>query len=114
MYYSALSYVAAYLISTSIGSILPTILQILRAALVPFFIKFSDVIGRAESISIAMLFYLIGITIQGAAKSFVEVAVGQIFYGMGSTGVLVLTQVLIAGKNALSPSSRQSVSRLSC
>ncbi|KAF9126499.1 hypothetical protein BGX30_015220 [Mortierella sp. GBA39] len=96
MYYSALNYVTAYLVSTSIGSILPTILQILRAALVPFFIKFSDVIGRAESISIAMLFYLIGITIQGAAKSFVEVAVGQIFYGMGSTGVLVLTQVLIA------------------
>ncbi|KAG0279068.1 hypothetical protein BGZ95_002374 [Linnemannia exigua] len=96
MYYSALSYVAAYLVSTSIGSILPTILQILRAALVPFFIKFSDVCGRAESISIAMLFYLIGMTIQGAAKSFVQVAVGQIFYGMGSTGVLVLTQVLIA------------------
>ncbi|KAG0381157.1 hypothetical protein BGX24_008061 [Mortierella sp. AD032] len=96
LYYSALSYVTAYLISTSIGSVLPTILQILRAALVPFFIKFSDVCGRAESISIAMLFYLIGITIQGAAKSFVEVAVGQIFYGMGSTGVLVLTQVLIA------------------
>ncbi|KAF9559409.1 hypothetical protein EC968_006618 [Mortierella alpina] len=85
MYYSALSYVTAYLISTSIGSILPTILQILRAALVPFFIKFSDVCGRAESISIAMLLYLIGITIQGAAKSFVQVAVGQIFYGMGST-----------------------------
>ncbi|KAF9953102.1 hypothetical protein BGZ72_005711 [Mortierella alpina] len=96
MYYSALSYVTAYLISTSIGSILPTILQILRAALVPFFIKFSDVCGRAESISIAMFLYLIGIAIQGAAKSFVQVAVGQIFYGMGSTGVLVLTQVLIA------------------
>ncbi|KAG9070359.1 hypothetical protein KI688_009696 [Linnemannia hyalina] len=96
MYYSALNYVTAYLVSTSIGSVLPTILQILRAALVPFFIKFSDVIGRAESISIAMLFYLTGITIQGTAKSFVEVAVGQIFYGMGSTGVLVLTQVLIA------------------
>ncbi|KAF9425108.1 hypothetical protein BGZ94_007824 [Podila epigama] len=96
MYYSALSYVAAYLVSTSIGSVLPTILQILRAALVPFFIKFSDVVGRAESITIAMLFYLIGITVQGAAKTFVDVAVGQIFYGMGSTGVLVLTQVLIA------------------
>ncbi|KAG0379260.1 hypothetical protein BGX24_001083 [Mortierella sp. AD032] len=101
MYYSALNYVAAYLVSTSIGSILPTILQILRAALVPFFIKFSDVCGRAESISIAMLFYLIGITIQGAAKSFVEVAVGQIFYGMGSTGVLVLTQVLIADRGIM-------------
>ncbi|KAF9980651.1 hypothetical protein BGZ75_008181 [Mortierella antarctica] len=101
MYYSALSYVAAYLISTSIGSILPTILQILRAALVPFFIKFSDVCGRAESISIAMALYLIGITIQGAAKSFVQVAVGQIFYGMGSTGVLVLTQVLIADTTRL-------------
>ncbi|KAG0098323.1 hypothetical protein BGZ93_000465 [Podila epicladia] len=85
MYYGALSYVTAFFTVTSLGSILPTILQILRAALVPFFIKISDVFGRAESVSIAMLFYLVGLTIQGAAGSFVQVAVGQIFYGMGST-----------------------------
>ncbi|KAG0345199.1 hypothetical protein BG005_001407 [Podila minutissima] len=96
MYYGALGYVTAYFTVTSLGSILPTILQILRAALVPFFIKISDVVGRVESVSIAILFYLVGLTIQGAAGSFVQVAVGQIFYGMGSTGVLVLTQVVIA------------------
>ncbi|KAG0016521.1 hypothetical protein BGZ82_001030 [Podila clonocystis] len=44
-----------------------------------------------------MLLYLIGLIIQGASKTFVQIAVGQIFYGMGSTGVLVLTQVVIAG-----------------
>ncbi|KAG0012363.1 hypothetical protein BGZ81_001638 [Podila clonocystis] len=101
MYYGALSYVTAYFTVTSLGSILPTILQILRAALVPFFIKVSDVVGRAESVSIAMLLYLIGLIIQGASKSFVQVAVGQIFYGMGSTGVLVLTQVVIADTTRL-------------
>lgn len=110
MYYGALGYVTAYFTVTSLGSILPTILQILRAALVPFFIKISDVVGRVESVSIAILFYLVGLTIQGAAGSFVQVAVGQIFYGMGSTGVLVLTQVVIAGEELFSP--RQSVAML--
>ncbi|KAG0345270.1 hypothetical protein BG004_003824 [Podila humilis] len=100
-YYSAVSYLAAYLVSTSIGAILPTILQILRAAMVPFFIKLSDVVGRAESISLALLIYLVGITIQGASTSFVQVAVGQIFYGTGSTGVLALTQVLVADTTLL-------------
>ncbi|KAG0230129.1 hypothetical protein BGW42_001154 [Actinomortierella wolfii] len=101
MYYGILGYVTGFFTVSSLGSILPTILQILQAALVPFYVKICDVVGRAESITVAMLFYLIGFTIQGSAKSFVELAVGQIFYGMGSTGVLSLTQVLIADTTLL-------------
>ncbi|KAF9168288.1 hypothetical protein DFQ26_000119 [Actinomortierella ambigua] len=101
MYYGILGYVTGFFTVSSIGSILPTILQILQAALVPFYVKICDVVGRAESITLAILFYMIGFTVQGTAQSFGQLAIGQIFYGMGSTGVLSLTQVLIADTTLL-------------
>ncbi|KAF9179654.1 hypothetical protein BGZ50_006773 [Haplosporangium sp. Z 11] len=101
MFYSVLGYVTAFFTATSLVSILPTILQILKAALVPFYIKVSDVFGRAESLTFAIFFYLLGFTIQGTTNSFVQLAIGQIFYGMGSTGVYTLTQVLIADTTKL-------------
>ncbi|KAF9973775.1 hypothetical protein BGZ73_002963 [Actinomortierella ambigua] len=101
MYYGILGYVTGFFTISSLGSILPTILQILQAALVPFYVKICDVVGRAEAITLAVLFYLIGFTVQGSAQSFGHLAVGQIFYGMGSTGVLSLTQVLIADTTLL-------------
>ncbi|KAF9586155.1 hypothetical protein BGW38_009152 [Lunasporangiospora selenospora] len=101
LYFGILNYVTGYFTASSIGSILPTILEILKAALVPFYIKISDVVGRAESISIAMFIYLVGFVIQGTSRSFVDLAVGQIFYGMGATGVMALTQVLIADTTRL-------------
>ncbi|KAF9405181.1 hypothetical protein BGZ76_006662, partial [Entomortierella beljakovae] len=95
MYYSVLGYAIFYFKIASIGSLFPTILEILRAALVPFYIKVSDVIGRFEAIACAFVFYLLGFTIQGPSQSFVQLAAGQVFYGIGSTGVYTLTQVLI-------------------
>ncbi|KAF9899788.1 hypothetical protein BX616_002850 [Lobosporangium transversale] len=82
-------------------SILPTILQILSAALVPFYTKVSDVVGRAQALTVAMIFYLIGYTIQGTSVAFLQYALGQIAYGIGSTGMLTLTQVLIADTTLL-------------
>ncbi|KAF9958860.1 hypothetical protein BGZ65_001113 [Modicella reniformis] len=88
--YSALGVVAALLESTSLTCILPTILEILSAALVPFYTKVSDVVGRAQALTFALVFYLIGYT----SNTFCNL--GQIAYGIGSTGMLTLTQVLIA------------------
>ncbi|KAF9106130.1 hypothetical protein BGX27_009285 [Mortierella sp. AM989] len=96
LFYGVLGYVISYYQVASLGSVFPTILEILRAALVPFYIKFSDVSGRFEAIACAMFFYLLGFTIQGTSQSFVQLAVGQVFYGIGSTGVYTLTQVLVA------------------
>lgn len=99
--YNCLPYVTNMLQATSLASILPTILQILSAALVPFYTKVSDVFGRAQSLTVAMIFYIVGYIIQGTTNSFLQLALGQIFYGIGSTGMLTLTQVLIAGKVSL-------------
>ncbi|KAG0263101.1 hypothetical protein BG011_009304 [Mortierella polycephala] len=101
IFYSCLPYITATFLASSLGSILPIILQILSAALVPFYTKVSDVVGRAEALTCALVFYLIGYAIQGTSQSFVQLAVGQIAYGIGSTGMLTLTQVLIADTTRL-------------
>ncbi|KAF9898708.1 hypothetical protein BX616_003703, partial [Lobosporangium transversale] len=84
--------VTAYFKSTSIASVLPTILQILAAALVPFYTKVSDVFGRAGSMTYAIIAYLVGLIVEGTANTFVQFSIGQIFYGMGLTGIQTLTQ----------------------
>ncbi|KAF9276692.1 hypothetical protein BGZ68_009841 [Mortierella alpina] len=96
-----MGYVTAFFTVTSLASILPTILQILAAALVPFYTKVSDVFGRAGSMTYAIVTYLMGLIIEGTATSFVGFAVGQIFYGMGLTGIQTLSQVLIADTTLL-------------
>ncbi|KAF9998679.1 hypothetical protein BGZ79_007639 [Entomortierella chlamydospora] len=99
--YNCQSKIVANFNSSSLISVLPVILQTLSAALVPFYTKVSDVVGRAQSLTFAMVFYLIGYTIQGTSNSFLQYALGQIAYGIGSTGMLTLTQVLIADTTRL-------------
>lgn len=89
--------VASYFNVTSLTAVLPTILAVLATALVPFYTKVADVFGRAGSLTYAFSSYLLGLTIEGTARSFTHLAIGQIFYGMGLTGMQALSQVVIAG-----------------
>ncbi|KAF9902169.1 hypothetical protein EC991_005215 [Linnemannia zychae] len=99
--YNTIPYITTVFKVISLTAVLPTILQILSAALVPFYTKVSDVFGRAQSLTVAMVFYVVGYIIQGTANSFLQFALGQIAYGIGSTGMLTLTQVLIADTTSL-------------
>ncbi|KAF9209835.1 hypothetical protein BGZ59_009935 [Podila verticillata] len=99
--YGCIGNITAIFQASSLSSTLPTILQILSAALVPFYTKVSDVTGRAQALTFAMVFYLIGYTIQGTSNTFLQFALGQIAYGIGSTGMATLTQVLIADSTLL-------------
>ncbi|KAF9371924.1 hypothetical protein CPB97_001598 [Podila verticillata] len=99
--YGCIGNITAVFEASSLSSTLPTILQILSAALVPFYTKVSDVTGRAQALTFAMVFYLIGYTIQGTSNAFLQFALGQIAYGIGSTGMATLTQVLIADSTLL-------------
>ncbi|KAF9281589.1 hypothetical protein BGZ74_002324 [Mortierella antarctica] len=99
--YSCIGYVISVFEVISLGSILPTILEIMATALVPFYAKFSDVVGRAQALTIAMVFYLLGYTIQGTSKAFLQFALGQISYGIGSTGLLTMMQILMADTTRL-------------
>lgn len=99
--YTALNVISALFHSASIANILPIILEIISAALVPFYTKISDVVGRSQAMTIAAVMYLLGYTVQGTSNSFLQLALGQIVYGVGSTGLMTLAQVLIAGKDGL-------------
>ncbi|KAF9158454.1 hypothetical protein DFQ26_007632 [Actinomortierella ambigua] len=101
--YGCLPYVMNLFSVTSLTAIMPVILQIVSAALVPFFTKVSDVIGRFESYTIAMVSYVLGYIIQGTSNvnNFGQFAAGQFFFAVGTTGMQTLTQVLIADTTPL-------------
>ncbi|KAF9156771.1 hypothetical protein BG015_001635 [Linnemannia schmuckeri] len=94
-------YVAAFFNATSLTAVLPTILAVLATALVPFYTKVADVFGRAGSLTYAFTSYLVGLIIEGSAQSFLQLGIGQIFYGMGLTGIQALSQVVIADTTSL-------------
>ncbi|KAG0260008.1 hypothetical protein BGZ95_004541 [Linnemannia exigua] len=94
--YSSLGAISAIFQSSSIATVLPIILEIISAALVPFYTKISDVVGRSQAMTIAAVMYLLGYAVQGTSQSFLQLSLGQIVYGVGSTGLMTMAQVLIA------------------
>ncbi|KAF9900345.1 hypothetical protein EC991_007464 [Linnemannia zychae] len=94
--YTSMNVISAIFEASSIATILPIILEIISAALVPFYTKISDVVGRSQAMTIAALMYLLGYTVEGLSQSFLQFSLGQIVYGIGSTGLMTLAQVLIA------------------
>ncbi|KAK3804851.1 MAG: major facilitator superfamily domain-containing protein [Benniella sp.] len=96
-----MGYVTAYFTFASFGSVLQTISTILAVASVPFYTKVSDVFGRAGSLTFAIVSYLLGLTVEGTAQTFLQFSIGQILYGVGYTGIQALTQVLIADTSRL-------------
>ncbi|KAG0243710.1 hypothetical protein BGW41_001583 [Actinomortierella wolfii] len=99
--YGCLPYVMNVFAATSLTAIMPTILQIVSAALVPFFTKISDVVGRFESFTFAMVSYVLGYIVQGTSSVFDQFAGGQVLFAIGTTGMQTLTQVLIADTTPL-------------
>ncbi|KAF9975182.1 hypothetical protein BGZ73_001255 [Actinomortierella ambigua] len=101
--YNCQPYVMNLFSATSLIAILPTILQVVSAALVPFFTKISDVVGRFQSYSVAMVCYVLGYIIQGTSSldNFNQFAAGQVFFAIGTAGMQTLTQVLIADTTPL-------------
>lgn len=84
--------------SLSLAAIAPTISNILTIVLVPFYAKFSDVIGRAEVITIALLLQVIGYIVRTTSNNFVQLTIGGFVASIGSTGYSCLQSVIIAGK----------------
>ncbi|KAG0224326.1 hypothetical protein BGW42_005180 [Actinomortierella wolfii] len=82
--------------SLSLAAIAPTISSILTIIAVPFFAKFSDVIGRAEVITIALVFQVAGYIIQTTSNNFEQLTVGGFFASIGTTGYSCLEAIIIA------------------
>lgn len=84
--------------SSSLAAIAPTLSNILTIVLVPFYAKFSDVIGRAEVITIALLLQVIGYIVETTSNNFEQLTIGGFVASVGSTGYSCLQSVIIAGK----------------
>ncbi|KAG0083199.1 hypothetical protein BGZ93_001988 [Podila epicladia] len=82
--------------ASSLAAIAPTISSILTVVLVPFYARFSDVIGRAEVITIALLLQVIGYIIQTSSNNFELLTIGGLVSSIGSTGYSCLQSVIIA------------------
>ncbi|KAF9148261.1 hypothetical protein BG015_010012 [Linnemannia schmuckeri] len=82
--------------SLSLAAIAPTISNILTVVLVPFYAKSSDVIGRAEIITIALLLQVIGYIVQTSSNNFEQLTIGGLVASIGSTGYSCLQSVIIA------------------
>lgn len=87
--------------SSSLAAIAPTISNILTIVLVPFYAKFSDVIGRAEVITIALLLQVMGYIVQTSSHNFEQLTIGGFVASVGSTGYSCLQSIIIAGKWAV-------------
>lgn len=84
--------------SSSLAAIAPTIQNVLTIILVPFYAKFSDVIGRAEIITIALVLEVVGYVVQTTSNNFEQLTIGGLVASLGSTGYSCLQSVIIAGK----------------
>ncbi|KAF9119631.1 hypothetical protein BGX30_003728 [Mortierella sp. GBA39] len=82
--------------SSSLAVIAPTITNILTIVLVPFYAKFSDVIGRAEVITIALFLQVVGYIVQTSSNNFEQITIGGFVASIGSTGYSCLQAVIIA------------------
>ncbi|KAF9920054.1 hypothetical protein FBU30_010215 [Linnemannia zychae] len=82
--------------SMSLAAVAPTISSILTIVLVPFYAKFSDVIGRAEVITMALLLQVVGYIINTTSNDFTQLTVGGFIANIGSTGYDCLKAVVIA------------------
>ncbi|KAF9972251.1 hypothetical protein BGZ73_004655 [Actinomortierella ambigua] len=82
--------------ASSLAAIAPTISNMLTIILVPFYAKFSDVIGRAEVVTIALFFSVVGYIVQATSNNFETLTVGGFINSIGSTGYSCLQSVVIA------------------
>ncbi|KAL7417136.1 hypothetical protein BDY24DRAFT_438244 [Mrakia frigida] len=67
------------------------------AAITPiYYAKFSDRVGRGEALSVAFVFYFLGLILMGSARHSPQVSAGDVLRYIGHAGVSVLPAILIA------------------
>lgn len=68
----------------------------LAASLAPLYGKLSDLVGRKMLLHVAIVVFMIGSALCGAAQSFTMLAVCRGIQGIGGGGILQLVQITIS------------------
>ncbi|KAI8138700.1 major facilitator superfamily domain-containing protein [Fennellomyces sp. T-0311] len=82
--------------SNNYMSVISTVTYILQSVLFPTYSKLSDLFGRTEMLTIAIVIYVVSYIVMATAQSFATVVGGQILYTFGASGVTILGHILIA------------------
>lgn len=77
-------------------SLLPTVLYMLQTALLPIYSKLSDMYGRAQCYTFALVFYIISNIVMATANNYNTLVGGQVLYAFGYTGANILGPITIA------------------
>lgn len=94
------SYAQAYATNSySTHSLLSTvnvIKGVVAAAAQPTYARLSDHFGRLEILIVAIVFYVVGTIIESQATNVQKFAGGAVLYQIGYTGVISITQIILA------------------
>ncbi|KAI8145899.1 major facilitator superfamily domain-containing protein [Fennellomyces sp. T-0311] len=85
---------AGVLQANHLQSILKTLSSILQSVLFPIYSKLSDMIGRAEAFTVALVLYMCSYIIQANANDYGTFVGGQILNTFGDTGIMILIPIL--------------------
>uniref|UniRef100_A0A093URX7 Putative MFS-type transporter n=1 Tax=Talaromyces marneffei PM1 TaxID=1077442 RepID=A0A093URX7_TALMA len=61
----------------------------------PFMGSLSDILGRREILTAALLFFTVGSTVAGVAQSMDILLLGRVLQGVGGAGILPMTQIVL-------------------
>ena len=90
----------AYALSTyndiSISTTLLAAGTILFAVCKPLYAKLADVLGRAETYLIAVVFFIMSYILCAASKNVATYAVGTLFHSIAATGMNILNDIVIS------------------
>ncbi|GMK55556.1 hypothetical protein CspeluHIS016_0206120 [Cutaneotrichosporon spelunceum] len=99
--YQYLSFATSAVHHHSSAGTIGTVQAIIIAVGKPFMAKIADVCGRGEAFLAVAALYLIGYLTMASAYSISTIAVGNIFYAFGYTGLQMLLQIVIADMTSL-------------
>ncbi|KLT45268.1 MFS general substrate transporter [Cutaneotrichosporon oleaginosum] len=99
--YQYLSFATSAVRHHSSAGTIGTVQAIIIAVGKPFMAKIADVCGRGEAFLVVATLYLIGYLTIAAAGSISTIAVGNVFYAFGYTGLQILLQIVIADMTSL-------------
>jgi len=63
----------------------------------PFIAKLADITSRPVAYAVSLVIYVLGFVIVATSKNVTTVAVGELFYSVGSVGLDFVTDVIVAG-----------------
>ncbi|KAL7309304.1 hypothetical protein PS15m_011407 [Mucor circinelloides] len=82
--------------TNSLIGLMPTVLYILQTALLHIYSKLSDMYGRSQCYTFALVFYIISNIIMATANNYNALVGGQVICVFGYTGANILGPITIA------------------